>query len=196
MSPPIKEYWKQAFGDIEVWANAGAREQVRSRDWEEDVGETVGPVTEMQGERTSLGAQETWWIMIPLSGVTKASLHCFKCYEIRADGFCLRVTDCKMGSGVTALNELTVGEHLPIINMVWAPTMCQGTLCFLYVLWEKTQTFSAIPEHAAWVNNTVIWEEVVRAMIWQMSCGLNDEPLLATEVGKENHSRQRTSKVL
>lgn len=33
-------------------------------------------------------------------------------------------------------------------------------------------------------------------MIWQMSCSLNDEPGLASEVGKENHSRQRTSKVL
>lgn len=56
--------------------------------------------------------------MVSLSGITKASLYCFKCYEIRADGLCLRVTDCKMGPRVTALDELTVGERLSIINMV------------------------------------------------------------------------------
>lgn len=114
------------------------------------------------------------------------------------DGFCLRVTDCKMGLRVTALDELRVGEHLSIINMVWASTMCQVTLCFFYMFHGRKQTFSDIQEHAAWVNNIAAWEEVVRAMIWQMilNCGLNDEPLLASEVRKENHSRQRTNNAL
>lgn len=57
-------------------------------------------------------------MMISLSGITKASLYCFKCYEIDDDGLCLRVTDCKMGPRVTALDELTVGECLSIITTV------------------------------------------------------------------------------